>query len=791
MTLTLNNTNTVSADRIFVNGTDLSNLYATINYVNTNSGGISQQDVDDSLAPLISKDISSNTISTHISLIDTNTTDIATHTNDIAVLNTKQIQNFAGITDIYTNLTNNYQTTTQLNSNFVSPTTLTTNRYTKTEIDATLGNYYTSVLIDGGFYNQTHINNNIYTKTEVDALVGAGGGYTDTQIDSFLSLKEDKTTFTDNVSFFPVIDLSRPSILHQGLTIKNSTINVEPLEGVLFSNQFGAETDRDVAVFKNKTNYITMKGNKINCDATSDDSIANLRLDPTGNIEFSNVILPAVGADLYRPSGNTSYNLRIRDLQGIWEFRNKTLTCRNASTENLDTLMEIQSLGQGQVRLGTASTAQVGIGANPNASYFLTVAGTSNFDVIRSARRLDLIGDMYAKGTGSDIVRPSGDSNYTLRVRNNQGIWEFRNRKLNCLTTGGASTRMEIQDTSIGEVKIGRTGVARVGIGADPNSSFFLTVGGTTQAPIFNEGTYFRTPTGAYYLNTDMKMYQRADAFNSLNIITSQQINFSLQSNKEADPTTATIALQLDDTNGITLNRAVVNNQTFNSIGNIVGEADIISWGRFMFQNSSEFKEVLDTQYKLFVRNGDALGDINLTVGLEASTPDKKITNSNVNLLGHLDITHSTVSTSERVKMDNPDSDGIVFTSIAGANILEVSNTGIYVNGSVGSSSDSRLKENINEVSTKTCYDLVKFIKVKEFNFKDKKNKQVGFMAQDILNSKIGNNEWSNFVSKGKDDYLRMDYSQMGVISWGTIQYLMNEITNLKSELKKLKDKSN
>ena len=113
-----------------------------------------------------------------------------------------------------------------------------------------------------------------------------------------------------------------------------------------------------------------MKGNKINCNATSDDSIANLRLNPAGNIEFSNVILPAVGADLYRPSGNTSYNLRIRDLQGIWEFRNRTLTCRNASNENLDTLMEIQSLGQGQIRLGTASTAQVGIGANPNASYF-------------------------------------------------------------------------------------------------------------------------------------------------------------------------------------------------------------------------------------------------------------------------------------------------------------------------------------------------------------------------------------------------------------------------------------
>ena len=141
--------------------------------------------------------------------------------------------------------------------------------------------------------------------------------------------------------------------------------------------------------------------------------------------------------------------------------------------------------------------------------------------------------------------------------------------------------------------------------------------------------------------------------------------------------------------------------------------------------------------------------------------------------------------------MDNPDSDGIVFTSIAGANILEVSNTGIYVNGSVGSSSDSRLKENINEVSIKTCYDIVKFIKVKEFNFKDKKNKQVGFIAQDILNSNIASNEWSNFVNKGKDDYLRMDYSQMGVISWGAIQYLMSEITTLRSELTKLKNTSN
>ena len=49
-----------------------------------------------------------------------------------------------------------------------------------------------------------------------------------------------------------------------------------------------------------------------------------------------------------------------------------------------------------------------------------------------------------------------------------------------------------------------------------------------------------------------------------------------------------------------------------------------------MFQNSSELKEVLDIQYKLYIRNGDALGDMNLTVGLEASTPEIQLTDGKV-----------------------------------------------------------------------------------------------------------------------------------------------------------------
>ena len=139
MVLTLNNTNTLTADNIIIGGTELSLIYATKNEVGNNA-------------------------------------QISTNSSDIAVLNTKQIQNFAGINDIKTNLTNNYQTNSQLTTNF----------YNKTEMDTTLTNYYTSAQIDtnlsSNYQNNTLLATNFYNKGEVDTLIagaGGGGGYTD------------------------------------------------------------------------------------------------------------------------------------------------------------------------------------------------------------------------------------------------------------------------------------------------------------------------------------------------------------------------------------------------------------------------------------------------------------------------------------------------------------------------------------------------------------------------------------------------------------------------------------
>ena len=809
MPLTLNNTNTLTADNIFVSGTNLSDLYATINYVNTNSGGISQQDVDDSLAPLFSKDIAYNsTLTSHISLIDTNTTDIATHTNDISVLNTKQIQNFAGITDINTNLTNNYQTNSQLSTNF----------YNKTEIDTSLNNYYTQAVANTVFYSQTYVNNNIYTKTEVDGLIagaGGGGGYTDTEIDNFLNLKEDKSTFTDRFSVFPIIECSIPTIIHQGLTLKNSVVNVEPLEGLLFSNQFGAEVDRVVSVFKNQTNYISLQGNKIIANATSDDSLTVLDLNPANNVKISNltigdITVPNTGSDIIRNSGDANYTLRVRDTQGVWEFRNRNFRCMNPSNPANGTEMILHDTGNDyRLRIGSQTNAQVGIGVQYNSSYFLNVGGLSNFNQARVATDLEVIGnldltsstgDIQIPLTGMDIHRSSGDSNYSLRVRDGQGVFEFRNRTFNCLNASntGIGTLMELQNTNTAEIRVGSATNARMGIGANPVLGFHLTVGGTSQFGWVRINQNL-TVVGNYWVDTNGRIFQRADASNSLNIVSTGQINFSLQTDRATDPTTGTIALQLDDTNGITINRAVINNQTFNSIGRMTAESDLDVWGELFFQHSSSIKETLNgSDYDLDIRNGDTDRAINFIIGTIGSTPELQLTEGKVNLLGNLEITHTDVAGSQRVLINNPDTDGFIRLSNNNLSRLDATNDGVDVygdlsyTGSLIPSSDKRLKKDIKELNSKKAVELVKYIKPKTYHFIDDRQKGkscCGFIANDFMETKKLPDEWQNLVKEGTDGYLKFDYTITTPILWSALQATINEVDKLKKEVNKLKGK--
>ena len=203
---------------------------------------------------------------------------------------------------------------------------------------------------------------------------------------------------------------------------------------------------------------------------------------------------------------------------------------------------------------------------------------------------------------------------------------------------------MELQNTNTAELSVGSATNTRMGVGANPVLEFPLTVGGTSQFGWVRINQNL-TVVGNYWIDTNGKIFQRADASNSLNVVSTGQNNFSLQPDRAIDPTTGTIALQVGDTNGVTINRPVVNNQTFNSICSTTAEANLNVWGELLFQNSSGIKETLNgSDYDLDIRNGDTDRSISMIVGTIGSTPEISVSEASVNLLGHLDITHNDVS---------------------------------------------------------------------------------------------------------------------------------------------------
>ena len=755
MTLTLNNTNTLTADNIIIGGTDLAQLYATKTELN---------------------DIN-------------NTSEVATNTADIAVLNTKQLQNFNNIDAINTNLTNNYQTNTQLSSNF----------YNKTEIDTTFTNYYTSTQIDTNlttnYQNNTLLATNFYNKGEVDTLIagvggGGGGGYTDTEIDNLLALRVPLSDFTDRFKTNPVIDCSAPTIIHSGLTLNNETINVAPTNGLLFSNQTGGG-DKIVSVFKNATSYLTLQGNKIISNATSDDSVVELNLNPSGNINIDNNLLVnkvnittnlTLGGDIELTNSNTS----------IQRYNNATKT--NASMD--------LSINE------TASAIRLINGTNDDndTSTYLecnnTTGGTTLFKptYFKDTVNYENENVNISNSSGLTLYKDTTDASNVFTVKNAQGYIRFNSFNINAYNTSNDSSSLLLLNTANGN------GVycLSLGIGAIQGANKLNVSGGNSNfggtASFQNTSTF----NGDIYVNNSGRIFQRADANNSLNVISTEEINFSLQSTRTADPTTATIALQLNDTNGITLNRPVVNNLTFNSIGNIVGEADVVSWGRFMFQNSSELKEVLDTQYKLYIRNGDTAGEMNLTMGLESSTPEIQLTDGKVNLLGNLEITHADVSGSQRVLINNPDTDGFIRLSNNNLSRLDATNTGVDVYGfftttnnadingtltctALIETSDVKLKENIKEVNNRECYKVVKYIQPKTYIFinDEEKKSNLGFIADDVKDAKLPE-EWDNIIFYNDGGMKLLAYNKLTVVLWGCVKELMKEVEDLKKEVKKL-----
>ena len=112
-------------------------------------------------------------------------------------------------------------------------------------------------------------------------------------------------------------------------------------------------------------------------------------------------------------------------------------------------------------------------------------------------------------------------------------------------------------------------------------------------------------------------------------------------------------------------------------------------------------------------------------------------------------------------------------------NVSTGTNT-VYCNA-LFETSDERLKENIEDVD-ENCSNLVKRINVKTFNFKsdDKKKSHIGFIAdelKEILPEKF------EAIVDNSNEYLSVNYGKMTAVLMKALQETMNKVEHLESRL--------
>ena len=460
--------------------------------------------------------------------------------------------------------------------------------------------------------------------------------------------------------------------------------------------------------------------------------------------------------------------LRVRDGTAQWIYVNNNLKCTNANTEdgNIMILNDNSAVNNSnRMRLGSLTSAEVGIGRANESGYFLSVGGATKVDSLEVDHNITMNGDTITStnSNGIEVFKNTTDASKVLTVKNAQGYIKMHSFNINAYNTSNDSQSLLLLNTATAG---GAVYCNNLGIGAIARGATRLNVAGGGSSN-FSGNCLFdgsdNTFNNNILINSRGRIYQQANANFSLNFISTIEQNFSIQSNRSADPQVSEIFINLNDSAGITLNKATTCNETVNVIGKLTAE-------------------------------GEFDVDVNFT-----GTPEFRVLGNSVNLFEKLNITHTQLAGPvDQIFFRNPDTNGETITEIGTKNVLAVNDGGIDVigdisyTGSIGPSRGKRLKQDIREINTKKAVDLIKYIVPKTYKFIDKEKygdrSHCGFSANDFLTDKTPS-EWNNLVREGRDGYLRFDYSMTTPLLWSALQHALNEIDGLKKEVKKLKGK--
>ena len=798
MTLTLNNTNTLTANNIVVNGTALNDLYATKTYVDTEianinvgsggGGGITQQDLDDAINPVIAVNDGQNLVITDINNNLANNFQTTAQLNvnfynktevdsAIAVVDTKALDNFNSINAINTNLTNNYKNNTQLDNDY----------YTKTEIDSNnwidntaLAPYATTATLTANYKNNTQLDTDYYTKTQIDAnnwidnTALAGYALTSTLTSDYLTSTQIGTSYYNKGEVDGLIaGVSGGGGVTNPIELVDSNTSIERYTNATKNNiSLDLSINETASAIRliNGTNDDTDTNTYIECNNTTNGTTFFKQLFIKGAVSFDNdtLFLPVSsnGIQLWRISNNGDPTLRIRDGTAQWIYVNNNLKCTNANTEdgNIMILNDNSAVNNSnRMRLGSLTSAEVGIGKANESGYFLSVGGATKVDSLEVDNNITMNGDTITatNNNGIEIFKNTTDASAVLQVKNAQGYIKINSFNINAYNTSNDSQSLLLLNTATAG---GAVYCNNLGIGAIAGGATRLNVagGGTSN---FSGNCLFNGTDNTFgqniLINSRGRIYQGASPNFPLNFISTIDQNFCIQSNRSADPTASDIYINLNDTAGITMNKATVFNDTVNTIGKFTSE-----------------------------------GNFDVDIGT-TGTPEFRVLGSSVNFFEKASITHTQLAGPiDQIFFRNPDTNGDTIIEIGTKNVLTVNDGGIDVigdisyTGSIGPSSDKRLKENIKEIETKKAVNLVKYIVPKTYKFIDKEKygdkNHCGFIANDFISDKMPD-EWGNIVREGRDGYLRFDYSMTTPVLWSALQHALQEIDNLKNDINKLK----
>ena len=837
MTLTLNNTNTLTANNIVVNGTDISSLYATKTYVDNEianinvgsggGGGITQQDLDDAINPVIAVNDGQNLVITDINNNLANNFQTTTQLNinfynktevdsAIEVVDTKALNNFNSINAINTNLTNNYKNNTQLDNDYYTKAQINSNNW----IDNTaLAPYATTATLTANYKNNTQLETDYYTKAQIDAnnwinntalapyattatLTANYKNNTQLETDYYTKAQIDANNWIDNTALAGyALTSTLTSDYLTSTQIGNSYYNKGEVDGLIagvsgggggvtnpielvdsntsierYTNATKSNISLDLSINEtasairliNGTNDDTDTNTYIECNNTTNGTTFFKQLFIKGAVSFDNdtIFLPVSsnGIQLWRISNNGDPTLRIRDGTAQWIYVNNNLKCTNANTEdgNIMILNDNSAVNNSnRMRLGSLTSAEVGIGKANESGYFLSVGGATKVDSLEVDNNITMNGDTITStnNNGVEIFKNTTDASNVLTVKNAQGYIKMHSFNINAYNSSNNSPSLLLLNT------IANAGVycLNLGIGVIAGSNRLSVGGGNTNIGGTSSFQGASTFNNSILVSGGGRIYQQANANNSLNIISLTEQNFSLQSNRNADPSQSDIYINLNTSNGITLNKATVFNDIVNTIGKFTSE-----------------------------------GDFDVDIGA-TGTPEFRVLGSSVNFFEKASITHTQLpGPIDQIFFRNPDTNGQTIIEIGTKNVFEVNDGGIDIigdisyTGSIGPSSDKRLKEDIKDLKTEKAVELVKNIKPKTYKFINKEKygdrSCCGFIANEMMEYKGFPKEWSNIVRQGRDGYLKFDYSMTTPLLWSALQYALNEIDKIESEKDDLLD---